>query len=443
MSPVQSKTKTSVRQTTTERQQNQQERVRLARLEERRKPARRIPYIDYKNVDPAIETALYYGFTPVASPLMITKEDKEKAKSLGGDEGASSHDFLPTLEEKVSLFRHYEEKGLQNAPQPVMLCAEFMASVPGKKKPGERRISFEIMGSSKSIAEATLIQTAFATLREEGHNELCLTLNSVGDRESMNRFMRELGNYYRKNVATLPATCRTILRKSPLDLLTCGHESCKTLVEEAPKPMSFLGDESRRHFREVLEFLEELTIPYTIDHTLVGDRTFATETLFEIREMSEQTSEEGVPKQVTARCLGAGVRYNNLGKRLGFKREVPSIGLNLLLTRPEKETSATRHIRFKKPSIFFLQLGFCAKLKSLAVIETLRRAHIPLYQALSRDKLISQISTADNLKIPYSIILGQREALENSVIVRRTMDRAQETVKFNELAEYVKKLKLE
>ncbi len=107
-----------------------------------------------------------------------------------------------------------------------------------------------------------------------------------------------------------------------------------------------------------------------------------------------------------------------------------------------KENPATRRIRFRKPSIFFLQLGFCAKLKSLRVIEMMRQVRIPLYQALNRDKLLSQISSAENLRIPYSIILGQREALENSVIVRNTSSRAQETIKLKDLTEYFKKMKL-
>ena len=76
----QSKTKTVVRQTAAERQSHMQERVDAARRAEKRKPARVVPYVDYKNVDPRIETALYYGFTPLASPVIITKEDKAKAE---------------------------------------------------------------------------------------------------------------------------------------------------------------------------------------------------------------------------------------------------------------------------------------------------------------------------------------------------------------------------
>ncbi len=398
------------------------------------KSPRSTAYVEYKNVDPGMETALYYGFTPLSAPLVVTKEDRERAKSLGYEDRTEPSALVPSLEERVALFRHYDEQNFDGHAQPIMLCGELQAGTYGKKRAGdERKLSFEIMGSGKSVAEATLIQTAFATLREEGHTELTLVLNSVGDRDSMNRFLRELGNYYKKHMALLPQSCKTLLRKNPLDLIKCTHEKCALLAEGAPKTIGSLGDESRRHFKEVLEFLEELEIPYRIEHGLIGNRLYATETLFEIRE----TLPDG-----GFRVLCSGARYNGLGKRLGFKREVPSVGMNLLFPKDAKSASAKRRILFRKPSIFFLQLGFCAKLKSLRVIEMMRKIGVPLYQALCRDKLTTQISSAENLRIPYSIILGQREALENSVIVRNTVSRAQETVKLQNLAEYFKKMKL-
>ncbi len=425
-----------------QRASNQAERVALAKLEEKRKPSRASAYIEYRNAHPAVETSLYYGFTPLLAPLCISKKDKEKARELDNQDTTEPFSIAPTLEERIAMFRYYEEKNLHEGPQPFMFSAEFLSSGQSKRKPYEHRLSFEIMGGEKSIAEATLIQTAFATLREEEHSDLVLFINSVGDRESMNHFTRELGNYYRKHIAELPQSCKALLRQDPLLLLKCNHAKCLALAEAAPKSIGFLGEASRRHFKEVLEFLEELEIPYHIDHTLNGNRSFATETLFEIRKKTPEARLKDPVGQGDSLCLCSGMRYNNLGKRLGLKHDAPSVGLNLLLTQVGKETPTTRGVRLRRPSFFFLQLGLCAKLKSLRVIEILRQARIPLYQALSRDKLISQISSAENLRIPYSMILGQREALENSVIIRNTLTRAQETVRLADLVEHVRKMKL-
>lgn len=399
-----------------------------------------------------MEVALYYGFTPLLSPIIIMKKDRERAHELQESVKTDPFSVAPTLEERIALLRYYEEKKAHEGVQPAMFCSELLPAGAPRRKPGDRLLAFEIIGSDKSIAEATLIQTAFATLKEAQHENLTLHINSVGDRESISQLARELGNYYRKHITALPHSCKTLLRTNPLELLRCHHERCRDLAEEAPKSIGFLGEGSRRHFKEVLEFLEELEIPYNIDHTLSGNRAFATETLFEIWETLPENDPNGAEEHDAvgtgwierkgSRCLCAGVRYNTLGKRLGLKHDAPSVGLNLVLPGAGRESRLSRCLRLKKPSVFFLQLGFYAKLKSLRVIEILRKARIPIYQALSRDKLISQVSAAENLHIPYSIILGQREALENSIIIRNTLTRAQETVKIPQLVEHLRKMKL-
>ena len=74
-------------------------------------------------------------------------------------------------------------------------------------------------------------------------------------------------------------------------------------------------------------------------------------------------------------------------------------------------------------------------------MEVLRKAHISIAHALSKDSLGTQLATAEKLNIPYALIFGQKEALEGSVIVRDMNTRSQETVKLDKLSEYLKNLK--
>jgi histidyl-tRNA synthetase len=90
---------------------------------------------------------------------------------------------------------------------------------------------------------------------------------------------------------------------------------------------------------------------------------------------------------------------------------------------------------------FFVQLGLEAKLHSLKIIEMLRKAHIPMAQSLSKDSLGIQLGMAERLEVPYVIIFGQKEALENVVIVRNMKTHSQETVKVEDVVEYIKKLR--
>ena len=389
----------------------------------------------YKNLDLPAEIALYYGFTPTEAPT-ISKEDVKKARVLKEHEqktrDSGEMSLCLPLEQKVALIRLYGDKKMEHLSQPVMLYfgKPIAAGNTDKKNKGKDRVvSLEIMGTPKSIAEALLIKTAIEILKEEGFGSLSVHLNSVGERDTLARFSRELTAYYRKNSEALPSHCRQLLKKEVFDLLACTNEKCRTLKEGAPKSMSFLSEQSRQHFKEVLEYLEILEIPYEIDHCLMGSRSFSCQTLFEIHDLKKSSASQP---------LAVGIRYASVAKKLGLRRDLPGVGVQL--TFKETREHERKNLKFNKPKIYFIQLGFEAKLKSLKIIEILRKNKIPMHHGVSRDKLISQFSVAENMKIPYTIIMGQKEALDDTVIVRTMWNRSQETIKISELPKYLKKL---
>ncbi len=132
-----------------------------------------------------------------------------------------------------------------------------------------------------------------------------------------------------------------------------------------------------------------------------------------------------------------------LGKIMGSKKDIPAVGVALGLDRillmPGTENVQSKSQ--KKPKVFFVQLGLEAKLHSLSIVEMLRKAHIPMAQSLSKDSLGIQLGMAERLEVPYVIIFGQKEALENVVIVRNMKTHSQETVSVPEVVDYLKKLK--
>jgi len=398
--------------------------------------------IAYKKLDKAAEVAFYYGFTPIERPK-ITRDDSAKAKSLfDGDYkiknyGTNACYLAMAPEEKLALLRLYHEKNMASLPQPVMIYFESNGDTSGgksDKNSKEKRFNLEIIGTSKSVAEATLIKTAVEILRQEGFSDLFVDINSIGDKDSLGRFVKELSAYYRKNISSLSAHCRQALKQEIFDVAECDDEKCQTLKEKAPQSLSFLSEPSRRHFKEVLEYIESLNIPYRINGTLLGHRKFCAHTVFHIKNITHAETEK---EEEIDQTLAIGFRYGGLSRKLDLKKEIPAVGVTIAYKR--KEGPSKHGTRQKNPKIYFIQLGFEAKLKSLEVIEMLRLEHIPLAQSLSRDKLTSQLASAEHLKIPYALIMGQKEAVEGSVIVRNMNTRFQETVKIPDLPTYLKK----
>jgi histidyl-tRNA synthetase len=393
--------------------------------------------VDLEHVDKAGEVALYYGFTPLKTPH-LTPDDIHKAKNISEGEiviDSDTHESgaIVRLEEKIALLRTYEDNALYTMPQPAMLY--YHKPFTGDKRKTslkETHRGLEIIGTDKSVAEAILIQTSLAILSEQGYENLRVEINSIGDKESLARFGREITAYYKKNMSELSLQCKQTMKKDVFSLLGCQDAKCKALALECPRSINFLSERSRTHFREVLEYIEILEIPYTINNTLVANRDYCSETIFEIRADNEEHP------------LAVGLRYDTLAKRLGNKKELSAVGVSFAFKKPEKQVLLKKGTveKIMNPSLSYIQLGFEAKLKSLHLIEILRQAKIPLMHSLAKDKIGGQVVVAEKDRAETILIMGKKEAMEKSVIVRNATTRSQDTVLLTDLAEHLKKLKI-
>lgn len=397
----------------------------------------------------AQEVAVYYGFKPIETPMLEHEEvftrsigkgtdiiDKEMytLKTKGGDHLA----LRP--EHTAPLMRAYLEHGMQNMPQPVMFYQYGPVFRHDKPQRGRYRqfwqFDLDCLGNDKSIMDALVIKAGVGVLEEAGAQNLLVDINSIGDKECRGAYIKELTSYYRKHISDLPKIDRERLKTNPLRILDSKEEKTKEVNENAPDSVSFLCSFCKKHFKEVLEYLEEMGIAYNVNKNLVRGLSYYTRTVFEVYTESEE--EGGLPVQVAS-----GGRYDYLARQLGGKKDVPAVGFSMGVDRivESKWYKKLSPRILKKPKIYFIQLGSEAKLKSLNIIEILRRAHIPIAQSLSKDSLGSQLAIAEKLSIPYALIFGVKEALDNSVIVRDMSNRCQDTVKLNKLLEYLKELK--
>jgi len=396
----------------------------------------------------AQEIAVYYGFKPIETPVVeqngvftssigegtdIIDKEMYTLKTKGGDHLA----LRP--EHTAGLMRSYIEHGMQSLPQPLLFYTygpSFRHDNPQKGRYRQfYQFDVDVLGSEKSILDALVIKTTWTILEEAGAKNLSVDINSIGDKECRNSYIKELVAYYKKNISSLPAVDRERLKTNPLRILDSKEEKTIELNQNAPDTLSHLCPACKKHFKEVLEYLEKMEIPYNINKCLVRGLSYYTRTVIEIMIDDEETG-----KKIT---IAGGGRYDYLGKQLGSKKDIPAVGIAIGVDRvveaPWFSNLCPRII--KKPKIYFIQLGFDAKLKSLNVIEILRKGKIPIAQSISKDNLGAQLAVAEKLGMRYAIIFGQKEAMENSVIFRDMSNRSQDTVKLPNLLEYIKNLK--
>lgn len=409
----------------------------------------------------ASEIAMYYGFRPIETPILekeelftsgvgegtdIVEKEMYELKTKGGDH------LVMRPEGTATIMRAYVEHGMQSWSQPVMLYYKgpfFRHENPQKGRQREHhQFGLEILGSQKSIADATVIHTMMVILREAGLKNIIFNINSIGDKECRPKYIRELVNYYKKHIAHLCVDCKRRLKENPLRLLDCKNEKCQELKESAPNSVAHLCDSCRIHFKEVLEYLEALEIPYRISHTLVRGIDYYTRTVFEITEENDETEAasadtNGKEPDNAPLSIGGGGRYDYLARNLGSRKDVPAAGGSMGLERIFMSQGYKRQDPriIKAPKVYFIQLGTHAKMRSLNIIEILRNAKTPLLQTLAKDSLGSQLAMAEKLKIPYAIIFGEKESIDDTVIVRDMNTRSQDTVKITDLPKYLKTIK--
>ena len=79
-------------------------------------------------------------------------------------------------------------------------------------------------------------------------------------------------------------------------------------------------------------------------------------------------------------------------------------------------------------------MGDAAKLKAFTVMEALWRANVSVQEALMADSLRDQMERGKMLNAKYIAIIGQREALDNTVIVRNVATGIQGPIPLDKLA---------
>ena len=399
----------------------------------------------------AQEIAMYYGFNPVETPTLEHEEIFLKAAGEGTDivdkemygfktKGGDRLAMRP--EGTAAVMRTYIEHGMRALPQPVMFYYQSAMFRHDKPQKGRFRqhhqFGLEMLGTDKPIADALIIKTTMTILEEAGAKGLFVNINSIGDAESKKEYNKALKAYYRKHVNDLGKTDQQRLKTNPLRILDSKDPKTIAVNEEAPDSVSYLSNDAKKHFKRVLEFLDECEIPYQINKSLVRGLDYYTHTVFEI--MEKVTEEDGTEREI---AICGGGRYDYLAKAIGHRKDVPGVGVGIGVERVIGSSwwkNLTPRI-IKNAKVYFIQLGFDARLKSLNVLEMLRKAKIPVRQAISKDNLGSQLALAEKLGLPYVVIFGQKESIDGTAIVRNMKDRSQKIVKLDKLVEYLKKLK--
>ncbi|MCH8741813.1 histidine--tRNA ligase [Patescibacteria group bacterium] len=424
----------------------------------------------------------FYGFQKIETPIVETAELFSKGIGLATDIvekqmyvfRTKGGDWLALRPEgTASVVRAFIEHGMQSLPKPVKLWyfgPFFRYEHPQAGRFRQfHQFGFEAFGEKSPVMDAQIVQVFYNILKELRFDKLVVEVNNIGDSQCRPYYKKLLVSYLKYRLGGFCAVCRQRAKENPLRIFDCKEEKCQRIKAQAPQIIDHLCEECHNHFREFLEFLDELELPYNLNPYLVRGLDYYTKTVFEIFSTSTENfnssqqdseyppklytkedggsaetplklSEEGEKGYTSKDALVGGGRYDNLCKILGGEPTPAcggAAGIERIVKAMKQRTPKLPQPQL--PKVFMAQLGNLAKRKSLKLFEEFRKNRISVADSFGRDDLKAQLKASDRIGVQLTLILGQKEVLEGTIIIKDMKTGRQETVKLEKIIKEVKK----
>lgn len=274
-----------------------------------------------------------------------------------------------------------------------------------------QQMGVEAYGMEGPDIDAEVILLSLRLWKQLGiAHKLELQLNSLGTLEERAVYREKLVEYFRSHYDKLDEDSRRRLETNPLRILDSKNPDLAAVIQAAPALSEYLGEVSSAHFAGLTRILDDNGVAYILNPRLVRGLDYYSRTVFEW-----VTTELGAQGTV---CAGG--RYDGLIAQLGGKAS-HAIGFALgmerlidLLDNPESYDAAI------KPHAYLIQVGDAAAAQGNRLAEQLRDS-LPQLRLLNHcggGSFKSQFKRADKSGADYALILGEEEALNQTIGIK-------------------------
>jgi len=297
------------------------------------------------------------------------------------------------------------------------------------------QVGAEALGFTGPDIDAELIMLCQRLWDDLGLQHIRLELNSIGNADERNRHRADLVAYFEEHKDQLDADAQRRLYSNPLRILDTKNPAMQALVNEAPKLLDYLGEESRAHFEGLQKILRHNSIPFTINPRLVRGMDYYNRTVFEW--VTDQLGSQGT--------VCGGGRYDPLIEMFGGK-PTPACGFALGVERLLELLKASgEQFAPNECDVYVVHQGEEAKLQAFVVAERMRDAGLDVVlhcaSANSGGSFKSQMKRADASGAGFAVIIGEDEIAQGVAAVKALRgedgENAQQTVPFERVVDYV------
>ena len=270
----------------------------------------------------------------------------------------------------------------------------------------------EAVGNDSPEIDVETIVLAYTILTSLGLDNVSIKINTLGDDESRENYKKALKDYFAKYLDQMCSDCHSRYELNPLRILDCKVHEDQKIVENAPKMKDFLSENAKNRFNKVLALLDNMSIPYIVDDTLVRGLDYYAETVYEFHYTSSNGTNYG--------AIGAGGHYDKLVSEIGGPN-VAGVGFSLGVDRLYSVLRDDNLLkgRLDNPvEIYVMPMGEIAKPLAMQVATELRVSGYRVDMCFEDVKLGSMFKRAERKGASFAIIIGENEVNNQEVIIK-------------------------
>ena len=363
-----------------------------------------------------------YGYRQIRTP--IVEKTALFARSIGAvtdivekemysfeDRNGDSLSLRP--ENTASVVRAGLQAGLlQDQQQRFWYCGPmFRHERPQKGRYRQfHQLGAETFGVAGADIEAELILLAARFWKRLGLGDIELQINSLGSSNCRQKFRSILVEYFRDHYQQLDEDSQRRLETNPLRILDSKNPDLQALIEAGPGLQDSLDQESREHFDELTDILDQTGVSYQVNRRLVRGLDYYCHTVFEW--VTETLGAQGT--------VCAGGRYDGLVEQLGGKPNYAagfSMGCERLVSMIVDQGRAPTEAGC---DVYLVMRGENSIARAQQLAEMIRD-HMPRLEIVvhaGAGSFKSQMRKADKSGAQIALILGETEIEAGTVAVK-------------------------
>ena len=414
------------------------------------------------------KTAHLYNFNYVDAPFL----ENANLFTLAGAKKASCGINLRGIPEtslrcdlRPGLLRLFYDHHLYEQPKPYKMFSfgDVYELGKGPSLNSKKQVVFQYVGEVEAVCEAQLVLICHRICTSLSL-PINIQINNVGCHDCREQYAKELTGYFRSHRTKLCESCRKLVTKNPVEIIRCSEKSCQEVVEEAPQTLDWLCEKCKEEFIKVLEYLDELEIAYNLNPHLVGQE-ISESTIFEIwteegsvkkeektdppvdlrsnrgkDDKKEKVEEEVQDVEIKPALIAYGGRSKNfLSKYYEEEAQVSGIVFHIEKMISQCRKREVKGLEIFKADIFVAQLGEAARRRAMVLFEELHGKGFGVAEAFCHSSLKTQLDLANRLGVKYVLIVGQKEVIDGTVMMRDMDGGIQEVVANKKIEEELKK----